>query len=249
MVGDCLAISAGSAKTYVMARPDPPFRVVYADPLRREKSGRAKRTVPWFANREAAEKFQQETNARLRVEGTAGLAFDAVLRAGALAARQRLDAAGHRNVQLLQLAAAFVEQNRHGNAEMQPVAPALTEFLQEKEDIEGCAVATVTGGCIASVTVCPPLVSNAGGGDMKFEAMVYQWAGDSFLQSVSGRPPRSPQRLSSALTRPPASACRLRGASSRGGWRSAAPAAGGRQANPDSRPGGQNGGWPRCPLT
>lgn len=133
----------GPARLYVTRRTDTPFQVVYKDPLRREKSGRAKRIPKWFAKREEAEAFQKEINDRILVEGTAGIAFDAMLRADAIAARQRLNAAGHENVSLVQLATDYNERVKHGGAHTRPIAPALKEFLEEKEFVEGSANPTV----------------------------------------------------------------------------------------------------------
>jgi integrase len=111
--------------------------------LRREASGRSKRITKWFANRADAEAYQTETNAGLVRAGTEGFSFNAIIRSDAIAARQTLDAAGHTEVNLLQLARAYSTHNRGAHAGLSPVAPALDEFLQEKEIVEGCAPRTV----------------------------------------------------------------------------------------------------------
>lgn len=135
---------AGPARLYTTARTDTPFCVSYRHPLEREKSGRAKRVVRWFADHEAALAYQTITNERILLEGTAGLHFDPHLRHDAIRARQRLDAAGLQAVSLSQLASEAIAAHPTGHPASVPVMPALTEFLQEKEIVEGCAPATVT---------------------------------------------------------------------------------------------------------
>lgn len=134
----------GPARLYTTARTDTPFCVVFNDPLQREKSGRAKRIVRWFADRDAALTYQQATNQKILLEGTVGIHFDAHLRHDAINARQKLDAAGLLDTQLTELASAAIAAHQAGRPVASPVMPALAEFLQEKENVEGCAPATVT---------------------------------------------------------------------------------------------------------
>jgi integrase len=130
------------AKVYITQHPDSPFQVVYTDPTRRERSGRAKRVVKWFAQREAADAHQKSVNKRLQVVGSTGMVFDHQLRADALAARQRLDAAGIR-VSLADLAADFVRRHPNERARSLDVFEALKLFLEEKEHAENCAAETI----------------------------------------------------------------------------------------------------------
>jgi integrase len=133
----------GPAQLYRTKRSDTPWQVVFADPSQREPSGRRKRIVKWFAHREPAEAYQLQLNERLRVEGTAALAFDADLRSDAVRARERLNAAGLTGVTLAEVAAVFIA-GRPEAAEARLALPALHAFLEEKELVEGAAVATVT---------------------------------------------------------------------------------------------------------
>lgn len=135
--------SPGLARLYEVAHPHSPFLVVYRDPLRREKSGRARRVQRWFSDGAAARRHLAELNGRLLAEGFGGLVFDAKLRADALAARERLDAAGHMAVSLTQLAERFTAQVTGVAATVAPIAPQVAAFLRDKEHADGCSVETV----------------------------------------------------------------------------------------------------------
>jgi len=132
-----------AAKLYTADRTDTPFFVVFRDPSRREQSGRAKRVTKWFAQRADAETYQRSLNERLLLEGSTGLAFDAVLRTDALAAKQILAAAGHPTCTLTELARAFIAQGTTPGADREPIGPVVLAFLEEKEQIENAAPATV----------------------------------------------------------------------------------------------------------
>lgn len=133
----------GPAKLYRTRHPHSPWCVVYRDPLRREKSGRARRVVRWFSDHDDALRHQESLNERLLVEGSAGLAFDARLRADAIAARQMLDGAGHAALSLVQLAERFTAQAVSSAAVAQPIGPQLAAFLHDKEHAEGASEETV----------------------------------------------------------------------------------------------------------
>lgn len=135
--------AAGAARLYTTKRTDTPFLVVFRDPTRREKSGRAKRVPKWFAEKKDALAYQSETNERLLAEGSAGMIFDATLRTDAVSARRRLDAAGHSGVSLVQLATEYNARVQTGNAAGEPIAPIIAEFLLHKETVEGCQKATI----------------------------------------------------------------------------------------------------------
>ena len=132
-----------AAKLYEADRPDTPFFVVYRDPVRREKSGRAKRITKWFAQRTDAETYQRTLNQRIEIEGTAGLQFDAIRRTDATAAFQILQDAGHLDVTLAGLAREFVDRAGQTATIAEPIGPVLVAFLEEKEFVEGAAPATV----------------------------------------------------------------------------------------------------------
>ena len=136
----------GPAKLYETARTDTPFQVVYADPFKRVKTRtgfRAKRVAKWFAERKDAEDYRDEINEKLTIEGAAGVAFDAVLRADAIAARQWLDSHGHADTTLRQLAERHTRQARAGSVSTLPIAPEVEQFLHDKEHVDGAALETV----------------------------------------------------------------------------------------------------------
>lgn len=131
------------SKLYQVTKPVPMWQVVFTDQLQRDAKNRPRRIRRHFLKKEEAEAYQKEIDQKLMAEGTAGIAFDAVLRTDALAARRTLDLAGQRDVTLQQLAAAFAAHAKAGHSDLAPVGPALDEFLQEKEIVEGCAPRTV----------------------------------------------------------------------------------------------------------
>lgn len=132
-----------AAKLYETKHPDTPFLVVFRDPTRVEKSGRAKRVQKWFADRSRAEKYQAELNEKLLTEGAAGATFDADKRADAVAARRCLDRHGHMEVALLQLAQRFVAQACNQKAASLRIGEELNAFLLEKEHIDGASEETL----------------------------------------------------------------------------------------------------------
>lgn len=135
--------SAAPVKLYVTKHPTTPYLVVYRDPSRRERSGRAKRVPRWFADQASAEKHRDELNERLLAEGSVGLAFDAGLRGDAIAARRWLDVNGHQAVSLLELAKGHTAASPSG-VQDQPIGPLVEAFLDHKEFAEGCTAATRT---------------------------------------------------------------------------------------------------------
>lgn len=128
----------GAAKLYTTKRRDTPFLVVFRDPTRREKSGRAKRVPKWFADKSDALAYQKATNETLLTEGAAGTSFDAHLRADAVSARARLDAAGHGAVSLVQVVNDYLARVAHGTLARHAIGPVLDEFITHKETVEGC---------------------------------------------------------------------------------------------------------------
>lgn len=134
---------SGPARVLTTARTDTPFQVVYADPLKREKSGRAKRIVKWFADLTAANAHRDETNRTLLTDGTAGVGFDHDVRADAIGARRVLDAAGHTGVSLIALAEAYSQKVKHHSANTEQIGVAVAAFLIEKEHAEGRSPETV----------------------------------------------------------------------------------------------------------
>ncbi len=109
--------------------------VVYSNPLRREKSGRAKRIIKWFADQDAAKTYAREINSKLATSGTEGVAFDAALRADAVGARQILDVAGH-DLTLTELARAYAARVAPSRAARLPIAQAIEDFLDHKRQAE-----------------------------------------------------------------------------------------------------------------
>ena len=109
--------------------------VSYSDPLRREKSGRAKRIIKWFADQDAAKIYAREINLRLAASGTEGVAFNAALRADAVGARQILDVAGH-DLTLTELARAYTARVAPSRAARLPIAQAIEDFLEHKRRAE-----------------------------------------------------------------------------------------------------------------
>jgi hypothetical protein len=139
------ARQTAAAKLYHTKRPDTPFLVVYRDPLRREKSGRAKRVTKWFgpAKLKDAERYRDELNERLLIEGAAGVAFDGLVRADAIAARRHLDMRGHLSVSLLHVAQRYTEQVVSGSSESLRIQEQLEHFLIEREQVDGVRPRTI----------------------------------------------------------------------------------------------------------
>jgi len=136
-------LPAGPAKLYLTTRTDMPFRVVYTDPLQREKSGRAKRIDKSFADQGAATAYQAELNKQLTTEGTAGVQFTSALRADALAAREHLDVAGHNTCTLHQLAQRYTTQMAGTATKAFPLDKQVKLFLEDKEWVDGASDETV----------------------------------------------------------------------------------------------------------
>ncbi|HWA07959.1 MAG TPA: hypothetical protein VG838_00685 [Opitutaceae bacterium] len=133
----------GAAKLYTTTRKDTPYQVMHRDPTRREKSGRAKRVVKWFADKDEAVKHRDKINEQLLTEGAVGVAFDAGLRGDAIAARRELDAKGHMGVSLLWLAQNHTATTAAAGLD-RPIGPLVEAFLEHKEFAEGCSAQTVT---------------------------------------------------------------------------------------------------------
>ena len=132
----------GAAKLYKTNRADTPWMVVFRDPTRCEKSGRALRVLKWFADESEAKKHRDQLNESLLVEGAAGVRFDADLRADAVAARRRLDTLGHFGISLLQLAQDYGERVTSTNTVAKPIGPEVEAFLDDKVTAEGRAAET-----------------------------------------------------------------------------------------------------------
>ena len=131
------------AKVYEITKPRRMWQVAYPDPFKRDGKGRARMVRRHFADEAAALKHQAEVNKRVTIEGTAGLAFDATVRADAIAARQVLEAAGHAKMTLRQLADAYVQRVPRSAAGSMLVGEALELFLKEKRLAEGRTPQTV----------------------------------------------------------------------------------------------------------
>lgn len=128
------------AKLYRVTHPIPLYQVVYRDIAK--ENGRRKRIRKHFALKSDAEEYLKTINERLALEGTAGLAFDAILRTDALSARQKLNAAGRSEVSLLEVATRYVTELAP-RPESVRAQEALAAFLEEKEAVEGAADRTV----------------------------------------------------------------------------------------------------------
>lgn len=124
-----------AATVHTTKRIDVPFMVVFRDPSRREKSGRAKRVVKWFVDRAQADEHAKDLNERIHTDGTVGVAFDAVVRADAIAARRVLDLAGHA-LTLTELARAYAAHFTPSRAARLPIAEAIEDFLEHKRSGE-----------------------------------------------------------------------------------------------------------------
>jgi hypothetical protein len=142
-VKDLTSFPGVFAKLYRVSKPVPLWQVVFRDPARLDSRGRARRVRKHFVDRAAAEAYLKQVNTTVVREGTAGLVFDARLRADALAARQMLDAAGHDALSLVQLAERFTAQSVSAAAVAQPIAPQLAAFLHDKAHAEGASAETV----------------------------------------------------------------------------------------------------------
>ena len=126
------------AKLRRIAKPRPMWQVVFSDPLQFNSKGKPKEIREHFSlkRKKAAEARQRELNKQVVVEGTAGIAFDADLRADAVAARKHLDAVGHTAVGLLSLAQRYTSQVTSGAAASLPITPEIEAFLKDKETID-----------------------------------------------------------------------------------------------------------------
>jgi integrase len=127
------------ATIYQVTHPKPMWQVVYRDHTQTP----AKRVRKHFTDEAKAREYLTELNRRLRDEGTAGIAFDALLRADAVTARQTLDGAGLMDVKLTQLAVWYRDRSVQAQGASRSAAQALKDFLHEKEWVEGCALRTV----------------------------------------------------------------------------------------------------------
>lgn len=123
------------AKVYQVTKPRPMWQVYWVDPLQLVR-GKPRTHREHFKLKEDAEKRQKELQRKVIKEGTAGLAFDARLRADAIAARQHLDAKGHPDMGLLALAERFTATVTSAGAIVAPIGPEVAEFLKEKEFVE-----------------------------------------------------------------------------------------------------------------
>lgn len=123
------------AKLYRISKPRLMWQVYWIDPLRLV-NGKPETHREHFKLKEDAEKRQKELNRKVIREGTAGLSFDALLRADAVAARQLLDAKGHHAMRLLSLAERYTERVKSAAADVAPIGPVVEEFLTEKEFVE-----------------------------------------------------------------------------------------------------------------
>ena len=130
------------AKLLVTAHPRTPFRVVYTDPTRREKSGRAKRVSAWFVDEAKAEGYCRELNAVLAVEGAEGVQFGALARSDYHAAVQILRAAGW-EMPLAEIAREFVARKPRRLAADVAVSGLLDDWLEHKRRAEARAERTV----------------------------------------------------------------------------------------------------------
>lgn len=131
------------AKLYRVTKPVPMWQVVYRDPFKRDAKGRARRVRKHFVDLADAEAHQKEINERVAIEGTAGLTFDANVRADAIAARQWLDVHGHRLLTLRQLAERYTSQVTATSAAARPIGPEVKLFLEEMELVEEAPRETV----------------------------------------------------------------------------------------------------------
>lgn len=121
----------GPARIYHTNRADTPWQVVFRDPTKRERGGRAKRVVKWFAQEQDAIDYRDDKNEQLLAEGSAGVMFDATLRADATAARRHLDTKGHFETSLLQLAQRYTQNVTVNSAAALPIDAQLNAFLDE----------------------------------------------------------------------------------------------------------------------
>jgi hypothetical protein len=132
------------AKLYRIKKPRPMWQVYWVDPLTLV-NGKPKIHRKHYAlgEEEEARKFQKGLNKKVTAEGTAGLHFDAILRADAIAARQHLDGKGHMEMGLLTLAQRYTATVTSAGANVAAIGPVVEEFLKEKEFVEERSPETV----------------------------------------------------------------------------------------------------------
>lgn len=130
------------SRLYPIKHPRVNFAVAYTDPMKREKSGRAKRVVKTFVLKSDAEEYQKTLNKNVAVSGVTGLSLDTQSRADFFAARQILDLAGV-NLSLADVARAWLKANPSRTEGALLLAPLLVEFIDDKRNVENCKSRTL----------------------------------------------------------------------------------------------------------
>lgn len=130
------------AKLYRILKPRPMWQIYWVDTLKVVK-GKPAIHREHFKSKKKAEKRQKALNKIVVREGTAGIAFDAMLRADAIAARQLLDVKGHTAMRLVKLAELYTEKVTSPNAPTVAIGPEVEAFLNEKENMDEQSTLTV----------------------------------------------------------------------------------------------------------
>lgn len=125
-----------------VSHPRVNWAVSYTHPTEREKSGRKKRIVRTFVQKDDALQYQREVNRGVAIGGVVGLALDEHARADMFSARQILDLAGV-GMSLTDVARAFLSLMPKGAGLLLP--PLLERFLDHKYRVENCRPRTVQG--------------------------------------------------------------------------------------------------------
>lgn len=108
------------------------WQVVYSDPSKKDRRGRARRVRRHFVERDEAEKHLNEINRQLVVSGTSGVEFDHRARADYFAAREVLSVANLRD-SMVDIARFYVQQLGTSTVAARDARAALAEFLKVKQ--------------------------------------------------------------------------------------------------------------------
>ncbi len=114
--------------------PHPRYRwqITYTDATRRTASGRARTFYRYFNDEVEAKRALAAMGGVVAEVGVSGLQMDATLRADAITARVKLDAAGHEHVSLTAAVDRYLGSQASGPAARQLVTPFLDAFLDHK---------------------------------------------------------------------------------------------------------------------
>lgn len=125
-----------------ITHPHYQWAVIWTDPLKRERTGRARRVVKYFKEETDAETALREIERRILVGGVRAADFSDSERADYATARSVLDAALVK-LSLAEVARAYVAAHPATGGARKSIQELCAEFLREKEHSEGMADRTL----------------------------------------------------------------------------------------------------------